>query len=62
MQFQKLNRYGESWKQSLRCRPVNPNVMPGLRRLTLNYNPIGDAGVKIFAESLLDDLWLKGEQ
>uniref|UniRef100_A0A1B6GKY4 Centrosomal protein of 78 kDa n=1 Tax=Cuerna arida TaxID=1464854 RepID=A0A1B6GKY4_9HEMI len=59
LKFQKLNRYGESWKQSLRYRLVNPNVMPGLRRLTLNNNPIGDAGVKIFVETIIDDLWLK---
>jgi len=59
LKFQKLNRYGESWKQSLRDRPVNPNIMPGLRRITLNHNSIGDSGVTILIEAILDDLWLK---
>ncbi|XP_054286916.1 centrosomal protein of 78 kDa [Macrosteles quadrilineatus] len=59
LKYQKLSRYGESWKQSLRYRPVNPNSMPGLRRLTLNHNPFGDAGVKIIVDTLIDDLWLK---
>lgn len=36
--------------------------MPGLRRLTLNHNPIGDAGVQTFVDTLMDDLWLKGKK
>ncbi|KAK3915571.1 Centrosomal protein of 78 kDa, partial [Frankliniella fusca] len=60
LQYQNLNRYGENWKQSLRYRVPDTDVMPGLRRVTLNHNPlIGDAGVIEIVNVLRDDLWLK---
>ncbi|XP_026294380.1 centrosomal protein of 78 kDa [Frankliniella occidentalis] len=60
LQYQNLNRYGENWKQSLRYRTPDTDVMPGLRRVTLNHNPlIGDAGVTEIINVLRDDLWLK---
>lgn len=36
--------------------------MPGIRRITLNNNPlINDSGALYIADALKDDLWLKGE-
>jgi hypothetical protein len=35
--------------------------MPGIRRITINNNPMmGDQGAALLAEALKDDLWLKG--
>jgi centrosomal protein CEP78 len=35
--------------------------MMGIRRITVNKNPLmGDQGALAFAEALKDDLWLKG--
>jgi len=35
--------------------------MHGLRRISLNCNPlIGDQGTQVLAEVLKDDLWVKG--
>ena len=34
--------------------------MPGIRRITVNSNPLlGDQGATVLAEALKDDLWLK---
>lgn len=35
--------------------------MPGLTRISLNYNSLEDKALKILIESLDDDLWVKGE-
>jgi centrosomal protein CEP78 len=36
--------------------------MAGLRRITLNCNTlVGDLGARAFADSLNEDLWLKGK-
>uniref|UniRef100_A0A1B6DH92 Centrosomal protein of 78 kDa n=2 Tax=Clastoptera arizonana TaxID=38151 RepID=A0A1B6DH92_9HEMI len=56
----RLNRYGESWKQSLRYRIVDPKIMPGLRRISLNNNPsIKDQGLFRILEELVEDIWIK---
>ncbi|XP_039287571.1 centrosomal protein of 78 kDa-like [Nilaparvata lugens] len=56
----RLVRMGELWKQSLRYRHPDPEIFPGLRRITLNKNPmIGDDGFQMIANEILDDLWLK---
>ena len=35
--------------------------MSGIRRITLNNNPlVNDEGAEAFAEALKEDLWLKG--
>ena len=53
-------RHSEAWAESLRYRTPNFNCMGGIRRITLNSNPmIGDAGISAFTEALKDDLWLK---
>jgi len=54
-------RHNEAWKDSLRYRRPDLDRMHGLRRITLNCNPlIGDHGTQILAEVLKDDLWVKG--
>ncbi|KAF6040570.1 CEP78 [Bugula neritina] len=57
---QAIMRHSEAWKSSLRYRAPDLDCMPGLRRITLNRNPLlGDNGAKALADSLKDDLWLK---
>lgn len=42
------------------CRRCTRTELGGLRRITLNDNlNIGDKGAKLFAEAVLDDLWLR---
>ncbi|KAK6625175.1 hypothetical protein RUM43_005466 [Polyplax serrata] len=60
IKYQKLNRYSEAWKQTLRYRDPDVEAMPGLRRITVNSNTnLGDNGVNILAEEIKDDLWLR---
>lgn len=60
IKYQKLNRYSEAWKQTLRYRDPDVEAMPGLRRITLNSNPnLGDEGINILVEEIKDDLWLR---
>ncbi|PIK34843.1 putative centrosomal protein [Apostichopus japonicus] len=57
---QSTSRHSEAWKDSLRYRRPNLDQMPGLRRITLNNNPlINDSGALYIADALKDDLWLK---
>lgn len=60
IKYQKLNRYSEAWKQTLRYRDPDVEAMPGLRRITINNNPnLGDHGLSILVEEIKDDLWLR---
>ncbi|KAJ8035646.1 Centrosomal protein of 78 kDa [Holothuria leucospilota] len=60
IKHQSTSRHSEAWKDSLRYRRPNLDQMPGLRRITLNNNPlINDAGALSLADALKDDLWLK---
>ena len=34
--------------------------MPGLTRISLNYNTLEDKSLNLLIESLADDLWVKG--
>uniref|UniRef100_A0A6V7M231 Centrosomal protein of 78 kDa n=1 Tax=Bracon brevicornis TaxID=1563983 RepID=A0A6V7M231_9HYME len=57
---QKLLLYHDTWKESLRYREPNLEAMPGLRRLTLNNNPmLGDLAVAQLIEAIQDNLWIK---
>lgn len=57
---QQYKRHEECWAHSLRSSTANPNIMLGLRRLTLNDNPkLGDDGVAELFEALKDDLFVK---
>lgn len=57
---QQVKRHEQYWAQSLRYRSVNPDIMYGLRRLTLNDNMgLGDYAVAELFEVLKDDLYIK---
>lgn len=60
LKYQTMRRHEETWAESLRYRRPDLDCMAGLRRITLNCNTlIGDIGVCAFAESLIEDLWLR---
>ena len=60
IKHQSMLRHSEAWAESLRYRTPNLNCMGGIRRISLNANPmIGDEGIAAFSEALKDDLWLK---
>ena len=57
-----MKRHTEAWRDSLRYGVPQMDKMPGLRRVTLNNNPlIGNQGAQLLAEALKDDLWVKGQ-
>lgn len=57
---QATKRHAEAWKDSLRYRRPDLDRMPGIRRITINNNPlVNDKGAMALAEALKDDLWLK---
>nr|XP_030732823.1 centrosomal protein of 78 kDa isoform X9 [Globicephala melas] len=61
LKYQTIRRHEETWAESLRYRRPDLDCMAGLRRITLNCNTlIGDLGASAFAESLSEDLWLRG--
>lgn len=60
IRYQQLNRYCESWHSSLRYEDPDVGIMAGLKRITLNNNPlIGDEGLALILNELDDDLWIK---
>ncbi|XP_067008771.1 centrosomal protein of 78 kDa isoform X1 [Anabrus simplex] len=60
LKFQSLQRYNETWKQTLRYRSPNMEAMPGLRRVTLNHNMhLGNQGVLHLVDAIKEDLWLR---
>ncbi|XP_022087058.1 centrosomal protein of 78 kDa-like [Acanthaster planci] len=60
VKHQSMQRHSEAWKDSLRYRRPDLDRMAGIRRITLNQNPlVNDDGAVAFAEVLKDDLWLK---
>lgn len=61
-QHQRLNRDSAMWQDTLRLRQPHLDGMRGLRRISLNNNPkLGDSGVVVIAEDLVEDLWIKGK-
>ncbi|XP_048749559.1 centrosomal protein of 78 kDa-like [Ostrea edulis] len=60
IKHQAMKRHNEAWRDSLRYRRPDLDRMPGIRRITINNNPmLGDQGAALLAEALKDDLWLK---
>ncbi|XP_070177691.1 centrosomal protein of 78 kDa-like, partial [Littorina saxatilis] len=60
IKHQAMKRHTEAWRDSLRYGVPQMEKMPGLRRVTLNNNPlVGNQGAQLLAESLKDDLWIK---
>jgi centrosomal protein CEP78 len=61
-QHQAMKRHNEAWRDSLRYRRPDLDRMSGIRRITINNNPmLGDQGATYLSEALKDDLWLKGK-
>ncbi|XP_063437894.1 centrosomal protein of 78 kDa-like [Mytilus trossulus] len=60
IKHQAMKRHNEAWRDSLRYRRPDLDRMSGIRRITINNNPmLGDQGATYLAEALKDDLWLK---
>nr|XP_018916349.1 PREDICTED: uncharacterized protein LOC109043566 [Bemisia tabaci] len=59
IKFQQLWRTGQCWEQGLRSQELDPESIPGLRRVSLNHNPIGDEGTLQLIDSLADDNFIK---
>uniref|UniRef100_H2XSH8 Centrosomal protein of 78 kDa n=1 Tax=Ciona intestinalis TaxID=7719 RepID=H2XSH8_CIOIN len=60
VKHQATQRHSEAWADGLRYRTPNLSLMSGIRRISLNSNPmISDEGAEAFADALKDDLWLK---
>lgn len=61
LQYQKILRYSEGWKKSLRYQEVDPSSIPGLRHVALSHNcEIGDEGLAALVTVLADDVWITG--
>jgi len=62
LQHQAMLRHNEAWQDSLRYRKPDLDRMAGIRRITMNCNPlVGDKGAHVLADALKDDLWVKGK-
>lgn len=60
IKLHKIQRFSEAWTQSLRYQNIDAESFPGLRKVQLNNNPdIGDEGLEILTEILLEDVWIK---
>ncbi|XP_021921177.1 centrosomal protein of 78 kDa isoform X1 [Zootermopsis nevadensis] len=60
IEYQKIQRCSETWKQTLRYHEPNLDSVPGLRRITLNHNTeIRDEGAVYLMNAARDDLFLK---
>ncbi|XP_030375878.1 protein Cep78 homolog [Scaptodrosophila lebanonensis] len=60
IKMQKITRFTEGWEKSLRYRTVDINSISGLRTLNMANNPeMGDEGLRLIAEVLKEDAWVK---
>ncbi|CAH1175797.1 unnamed protein product [Phaedon cochleariae] len=60
IKYQQINRYCESWHNSLRYENPQSGTMRGIKRITINCNSdFGDEGFTYILEELEDDLWIK---
>lgn len=60
LKHQKIQRYSEIWRQTLRDQEPNLDSLPGVHRVTLNHNiNIGDVGAVHLMDVLRDDVFLK---
>lgn len=60
IKFQKIQRFADSWKHSLRYGEVDTAKMQGLRHVLLNANPrAGDDGLQELTEVLKEDEWIQ---
>ncbi|XP_063703842.1 protein Cep78 homolog [Culicoides brevitarsis] len=59
LNYQKIIRFGKGWESTLRYRTIDPDTLPGLKRITINGNQIHDEGVYFIMEVLKEDVWIK---
>lgn len=60
IKYQAMKRHNEAWKDSLRYGRPDLDSMFGIRRITINSNPLlSDKGAEYLAEAFKGDLWLK---
>lgn len=60
IKMQKISRFSEGWEKSLRYRSVDVDSISGLRNISLSNNPnFGDEGLRLIAEVLKEDAWVK---
>lgn len=59
LRSQILERHTETWKHTLRYNNPDIATVTGLKRITLNGNPIGDEGCEMISTALQDDYWIK---
>lgn len=59
IKFQKIVRFTKAWESTLRYRTIDPDVLPGLKRITINGNPIKDEGLYFITKILKEDVWIK---
>lgn len=59
IKFQKIVRFTKGWESTLRYRSIDPDTLPGLKRITLNCNSIKDEGLYFIVEILKEDCWIK---
>lgn len=59
IKFQKIVRFTKGWENTLRYRTIDPDILPGLKRITINENPIKDEGLFFITEILKEDVWIK---
>lgn len=61
LKYQKIIRFTEGWRQSLRYRDVEADQIPGLKYVALNQNAdVGDAGLQALLGVLVEDEWIRG--
>lgn len=61
LRYQKIVRFSEGWRQSLRYRDVHADQIPGLKYLALNRNAtVGDDGLRELLAVLTEDEWIRG--
>lgn len=59
IKFQKIVRFTQGWENTLRYRTIDPDILPGLKRITINGNQIKDEGLYFIMEILKEDVWIK---
>lgn len=59
IKFQKILRFAKGWESTLRYQTIDPDVLPGLKRITINGNAIKDEGLYSITEILKEDVWIK---
>ena len=59
LRSQTLERHTQTWKHTLRYNNPDAANVTGLKRITLNGNPIGDEGCEVITDAMQDDYWIR---